>query len=174
MTASPAPRLQDKPVTCERLFEELQALRLFLLPVWAAWTASQSRSSEDDGERLDILTAVFLCKILGPGWTCTGGSPLEYDRMGEQRRVREGGFLALGVWHPHWWVQSAAWLVDLRASRFDAEPVILTRTSDPCYRATIGTGDVDVEKRGARDVVLMWQRHWMGHEAQRTLALRPR
>lgn len=175
MIDNPNPRLQSVSITGERFFEELVSIRDFLQPVWADWASAQAQRSDDNGEKLAAVTSLFLSKVMGAGWRCTGGTPLAWDyRTGEQMLVRDGGFLTRVGWKPHWWVQSDAWIADLNAARFDAAPVILTRASDACYRATFGDGDVAVEKRASRDVVLRWQRYWMSSEAQRIMALRMR
>lgn len=122
------------------LLNELTQIRKFLIPHWVAWGNSSEKIVTEKGEGMCRFTAAFLARVLGKGWKFDGGYPDVFDPRSLQwvYCVDGGGYkLPSGTWEAHYWATDGKVIVDLTASQFGEQDVVIVPISDARYKSTM-------------------------------------
>lgn len=120
----------------DELRADLVVMREFLVERWVDWGEARGRSYADAASAVGMcrFTSAFLLKALGPGWRLGGGDPFVY-RDGDWVYAPEAGGYRKpdGRVEGHYWVVRGDLVVDLTASQFGGETIVLTDRSDRRY-----------------------------------------
>lgn len=146
---------------------DLRDLRSFLEPLWCAWGRDNGKPVTQAGEGMCRFTAAFLSKILGKGWRFDGGHPdvFDWNQRAWVKSAAGGGFLdGNGIWQPHHWVAKGNLIVDLTASQFGEDKILVIGPDHPMrvrFRSTMDSlsraeAMRDVERR-AKAWVSLWR-----------------
>jgi hypothetical protein len=140
-------------------------IRGFLEPRWLRlhklWGEHQPITPS---QQMCRYTSIFLKEVLenfsDESWWLVAGRPLNREVEG----TKDGYFgfcTSQGLFFDHCWVQSANLIVDLTADQFEAEPIIITSTSDSRYHPNLNEVDLwrDIEKLSRRSQ--KWSQDWL-------------
>jgi hypothetical protein len=114
-------------------YEQLTAMRAYLAQCWSDWAQETGKSEAASGKNMCRFTSSFLVAVLGAPWRVAGGGCRYDDRSDDV--VSVGGFYDGRAWQAHYWVTDGERIVDLTASQFGAEDVLVTSADDPRYDA---------------------------------------
>ena len=141
-------------MTDAELRARLIPLRLQLQSHWAEYAAETHKPWTADGSSMCKFSAAFLELVLGKPWRYTGGES-RYDY--EQNEFFDlAGFFDGKRWESHNWVTDGERIVDLTASQFGADDIIITSASDPRYRANFFPPEI----RESKKYVIKRARQW--------------
>lgn len=141
--------------------EELKRIRTFLTQKWIEWGNERNRSVTKDGEGMCRFTSAFLLGLLGKGWRFAGGYPSDYH-WGEQKMIDlPKGFFDGSQWHAHHWITNGKVIIDLTASQFGAEEIIVTPESDKRFGSTfMMPTEITDALRDVRDRAAVWLKEY--------------
>lgn len=120
----------------QRLCDLAVSARCFIEPFWDKWHAARGSDKPDVASRHTCgRTSLFLVKALGhegiaARWV--SGVPRLTEHGPD---VGPYGFFAGSRWESHAWAHCGAWIIDITADQFGADPVIVTPFDDQRYRA---------------------------------------
>lgn len=155
---TPCVVITEQAMTASQLLLEI---RQFLVPKWIAWGQSHGKEVTERGEGMCRFTAAFLANALGRGWRFSGGTPdIYHPEQGWIDRPHGGGFWTGSGWEAHHWVTNGALIVDLTASQFGAPQVLITPKTDPRFRETLQSIDIQEALRDVRDRARQWATEW--------------
>lgn len=140
---------------------ELVAIRAFLSQQWIEWGHERNRSITTKGEGMCRFSSAFLLGYLGKGWQFVGGYPSEFH-WGKQRMIdRPKGFFDGSQWHAHHWITNGKVIIDLTASQFGAEEIIVTPESDKRFGSTfMMPSEIKDALRDVRDRAALWLKEY--------------
>lgn len=148
-------------VELDELRADLVVMREFLVERWVDWGEARGRPYGDAilGVGMCRFTSAFLLKALGPGWRLGGGDPFVYRGGAWVYSPSAGGYRKSdGHVDGHYWVVKDGLIVDLTATQFGGDPIVLTDHSDRRY---IDVMTPPVRREALRDVTER-ARAWFG------------
>ena len=154
-------------------FELAVSARSFIEPFWHKWHAARGSDKPDVASKHTCgRTSLFLVKAL------------EQDDIaarwvsGVPRLTEHGpdlgpyGFFTGNRWESHAWVLSSAWIIDITADQFGADPVTVAPCDDERYRAgdrdTALPAHVAARHRAVEDA---WP-YWLAYRREKLAARR--
>lgn len=119
-----------------QLFEVAVSARRFIEPIWHEWHLAWGPNPPTVASRFTCgRTSLFLVDVLrheGKAAEWVSGVP----RLAEEGpELGPYGFFFAGRWESHAWVRCGAWIIDITADQFGADPVIVTPAIDRRYSA---------------------------------------
>lgn len=142
---------------------DLEGIRGFLEERWVAWGRERDRPVTRDGEGMCRFTSAFLIAALGSHWQFSGGFPEYWDfESGAMKpRASGGGYFDGEKWHAHHWVTNGRLIVDLTASQFGAERILVVPADDSRFRSTfVSRHEIQEALRDVKERATVWAREW--------------
>ncbi|WP_088892892.1 hypothetical protein [Leptolyngbya ohadii] len=137
-------------------------VRQFLEPHWLAAHQGWSDIPDPLSRWMCRYSSIFLATLLREQsqepWSIVGGRP---PRSLNAKVEGEFGILAWdGTWNDHCWVTGRGLIIDLTADQFGHDPIIVTASSDPRYRANLTEDEMaqDFQKLQRRST--QWLAAW--------------
>lgn len=177
--ARPTAHLTEHPRWEQQILIQVATeLREFLVPRWIAWGQRNVKPVDASGQGMCRFTSAFLALALPSAMARASGAPFDFaagwrmqggfaDRFDHQEMAwrygeLEEGYLAQdGRWKSHHWVSDGRWIVDLTASQFGDDPVIVTSVRDPRFRGTLSPAERKTALRDVNDRAQVWLREWL-------------
>jgi hypothetical protein len=152
----------------QQLFEIAVSARLFIEPIWHEWHRALGSHPAIASRHTCGRSSLFLVEALrheGVAALWVSGVP----RLSEQGpEIGPYGFYAGDRWESHAWVSCDAWIVDITADQFGADPVVVARAGDSRYSAgerdTTLPAHVAARRKAVDD---LWPK-WLAHRAAST------